>query len=361
MSSALRLIALSGDYAAATALRRDLSGELEAAAITLYNRRNYTLAETYMNHVLDGDPKNWRMRLYKARVRVRQEEWARANEIIKELLEERPSDVGALHAKGWRHLRQGRLPEALEIFAGIISRREHIASLRDAAECLHRLNRNPEALKFLERAKRRESENPFVLDLESRILEDMDQLHPAYESALLASARDPLNGHLHHRLGQIRNKQGRPDLAIPHFQKSIEIDSDQFIPANSLISAFLDTDETGAAEGMIEDLAAKARTPIDRALVEHAKARIAFAKNDLAGSEKILKHEIERSRNLVPNLGLLVRVELALFDQNIDQFPTIADVALNSAEQALGRIIELDSSNRFIESLNAGVTERRGR
>lgn len=45
--------------------------------------------------------------------------------------------------------------------------------LRDAAECLHRLNRNEEALKFLARAKERESENPFVLGLESRILEDI--------------------------------------------------------------------------------------------------------------------------------------------------------------------------------------------
>jgi hypothetical protein len=112
---------------------------------------------------------------------------------------------------------------------------------------------------------------------------------------------------------------------------------------------------------MIEDLAVKARTPIERALVEHAKARIAFAKNDLSGSEKILKQEIERSRNLVPNLGLLARVELALFDQNIAQFPTIADVALNSAKQAIARIMELDSSNRFIESLNASVMERDGR
>ena len=32
------------------ALRRDLSGELEATAITLYNRRNYTLADEYIQH-----------------------------------------------------------------------------------------------------------------------------------------------------------------------------------------------------------------------------------------------------------------------------------------------------------------------
>ncbi len=133
---AFRLFALSGDLATATALRRDLSGELEATAITLYNRRNYSLADKYISHVLDGDPNNWRMRLYKARVRVRQEQWAEADAIISELLKQRPGDVGALHAKGWRYYREGKLQEALEIFASIISRREHVASLLNAAECL---------------------------------------------------------------------------------------------------------------------------------------------------------------------------------------------------------------------------------
>jgi len=104
--------------------------------------------------------------------------------------------------------------------------------LRDAAECLHRLNRNEEALKFLARAKERESENPFVLGLESRILEDIGKLDAAYDSAELAAARDPLNERLHNRLGVIRVKQGRPHLAISHFQKAIELDPDQFSPGN---------------------------------------------------------------------------------------------------------------------------------
>lgn len=298
-----RLFALAGDLATANALRRDLSGELEATAITLYNRRNYSLADEYITQVLNADPKNWHMRLYRARVRIRQEEWAEAETIISEMLKDRPGDVGALHAKGWLYLRQRRLPEALEVFAGIISRREHVASLRSAAECLHRMNRNSEALKFLSKAKVRESENPFVLDLESRILEDMGQLEPAFESALLASARDPLNGHMHHRLGQIRNKQGKPESAIPHFQRAIELDADQFAPANSLASAYLDTGNAQAAESLVGSLVAKARTPGENALVEHTKARIAFAKSDLLGSEKRSNRKLRNLIILFPTWG----------------------------------------------------------
>jgi tetratricopeptide (TPR) repeat protein len=356
-----RLFALADDLSAAIALRKDLSGEIESAAIILYNRRNYSLADKYISHVLDSDPRNWRMRVFRARIRVREQDWAAADKIVSELLKERPSDVGALHLKGWRLQKEVRLQEALDVFAGIVSRREHIQSLASAAECLHRLNRNDEALKFLSRAKAVESENPFVLDLESRILEDMGELEPAYKSAALASARDPLNAFMHHRLGQIRSKQRRADLAIPHFRRAIELNADLFGPANSLASAYLETDNCPAAEGLLQDLTAKGRTPGDRALLEHTKARIAFFKKDLEGSEQTLKSEIANSRNLVPNLGLLVHVELALFDRNVGQYPAIADVALHSAEQALSRIQSLDPTNPFIENLRPAIVERRGR
>lgn len=358
LPATFRLLALSGDLTQAMALRRDLSGELEATAIVLYNRRNYLLADEYINQVLDDNPGNWRMRLYRARIRIRQEDWSEADAILASMLQERPNDIGVLHAMGWRQLRQNHLQQALDIFTRVISRREHTASLRDAAECLHKMQRNQEALQLLKRAKENESENPFILDLESRILEDLNQLEPAYESALLASARDPLNATFHNRLGVIRTKQGKPELSVVHFQKAIEIDSDWFSPINSLASAFLETSRTLDAETVLPLLLEKVRTPNDRALAEHTKARIAFAKNDLDASEKILNREIAASRNLVPNLGLLTQVELALFDQNIAQFPTLASVALTSAEQSLATIERLDPSNKFVETLRAKIAER---
>lgn len=354
-----RSYALAGELEKAKSLRRDLSGELEASAITLYNRRNYDLADQYISHLLDNDPTNWRMRLYRARIRIRQAQWSEADEILRKMLDDRPDDIGVLHAMGWQQLRQNHPKDALEIFTRVIARREHVASLRDAAECLHRLRRNDEALKFLARAKERESENPFVLDLESQILEEMDKLEPAFESALLASARDPLNSHLHTRLGVIRSKQKRPDLAIPFFQKAAELDRDVFSPVNSWASACLDLGDTGGAEGLIPQLVSKARTPSDSALLEHTKARIAFARNDPEKGEELLRKEINRGRNVIPNLGLLVRIECALFDRDRQSFPAHANVALKSAEDALAKIIELDPGNRFIPTLKASVIERK--
>jgi tetratricopeptide (TPR) repeat protein len=358
---AFRSYALAGEIGRANELRRDLSGELQATAITLYNRRDYDLADEYISQVLDGEQSNWKMRLYRSRIRIRQERWQEAHELLSSMLLERPGDVGVLHAMGWSQLRQQKWTKALEIFSSIIAKREHIASLRDAADCLHRLHRNDEALAFLSRAKERESENPFVLDLESRILEDLGQLEPAYQAAELAMARDPQNERLHNRLGVIRVKQGMPHLAIAHFQTSIELDPEQFSPANSLAAALLELDEWERAENLLPELEKKARTPSNFSLLAHTKARVALAKGDPETSKRLLKTEVAASRNVIPNLGLLVRVHCTLHDNFRQSFPALAVVELREAENAVDRISVLDPDNVFLENLRRTISERQRR
>jgi tetratricopeptide (TPR) repeat protein len=359
LTVAFRAYALAGELEQAQQLRRDLSGELEATAITLYDRRNYELADKYIQHLLDENPSNWRMRLYRARIRMRQEQWREAEALLSEMLLERPGDVGVLHVMGRSQLRQHHLPQALEIFTRVIAKREHVASLTGAAECLHRLHRNEEALKFLDRAKRQESENPYVLDLESRILEDLGQFDRAFESALLASARDPLNAAMHNRLGIIQVKLGSSNLAVAHFRRAIELDHDSFSPANSLVSAYLDIGDVGSAEELVPDLQARAHTPMNRHLLRHTEARIALSKRAFEQSREILKREIGDGHNVVPNLGLLAQVEFAVYDQNAREFPTIASLSLKEAEWAIGRIVALDQNNEFIATLNSQLEERK--
>jgi tetratricopeptide (TPR) repeat protein len=272
---------MGGNLARATALRSDLMGELQAAAINLYNRRNYDLADSYIDIVLQSDPKNWTMRLYKARVKVRHEDWAQADKIFAEMSLERPNDVGLVHAKGWRFLREHKLTEALNLFTDVLSRRPfHIASLRDAAECLYQLGRNEEALQFLAKAKTRESEDAYIFDLESRILEDMGKLDEAYKAAQRAMTRDPYKAVMHHRIGQILGKQNRTAEAIPYFQRALELDADAFPQVNPLTSAYLDIGDVDSAAEMLDSLRAVARTPINRSLADQAVARVALARGE---------------------------------------------------------------------------------
>lgn len=109
---------------------------------------------------------------------------------------------------------------------------------------------------------------------------------------------------------------------------------------------------------LLPDLERKARTPTDRALLAHTKARIAFAKQDLAASQELFKSEIAGSRNVIPNLGLLVQVQCGLFDQNCLEFPTIASVELKEAENALAETANLGPSNEFLDTLRRSVADR---
>jgi tetratricopeptide (TPR) repeat protein len=147
-------------------------------------------------------------------------------------------------------------------------------------------------------------------------------------------------------------------LAISYFIKAMELDPDLFSPANSLAAAYLELDEWEKAAELLPDIEKKARTPSDRALLAHTKARISYAKQDLAASKELLKSEIATSRNVIPNLGLLVRVQCGLFDQNRLNFPAIASVELKEAENALARIEEVDPSNEFLENLKRSVADR---
>lgn len=355
-----RLYAMGGLLSRATELRSDLMGELQAAAINLYNRRNYDLADSYIEIVLQSDPGNWPMRLYKARVKVRQENWAQADKIFAEMSVERPNDIGLIHARGWRFLRERKLTEALSLFTDVLSRRPfHLASLRDAAECLYQLGRNEEALQFLAKAKTRESEDAYIFDLESRILEDMGKLEQAYEAAQRAMTRDPYKAVMHHRIGQILGKQNRTAEAIPYFQRAVELDADAFPQVNSLTSAYLDVGDVDSAEEMLASLRAVARTPINRSLAEHAIARVALARGEYEKAADILKREISLSRNLLPNLGLLAWVQIAIYDQKRNEFPALADLAIKEADAVLQRMHGLQARPEFINPIRKAIEERR--
>ena len=144
-----------------------------------------------------------------ARIHIRRHRWEEADAIIHDLLNERPRDLGVRHLSGWRHLKSGDHREALALFTRVLARKEdRVGTLRDAAECLYRLERSNEALEFLERAKAVESDNAYTLELEARIYEDTGEYEKALAAMQLATVRDPGNWSLRHRLARIHHALG---------------------------------------------------------------------------------------------------------------------------------------------------------
>ena len=292
LPTAFRLFTLAGRIERALQIRVDLMGELTQAAILHYDRRDYTLADQYIQHVLEGEPQNWRMRLYRARIRIRQEKWSEADTILASMLKERPGDRGVLHVMGWRHLREKNYSTALEILTTVIAHSEHVASLRDAAECLHMMGRDSEAIAFISRAKQVESSNPYVLDMESRIHESIGNLSQAYDALYLAMIRNSKNWGFHHRLGRIKVAQGFPESAVTHFRRAIEEDPNQFTPLSSLASTMLDMNDIEEVTDLLSKLMHNSHSPGEEAICRHLEARYLQATGKLeeaASSQSTLK------------------------------------------------------------------------
>ncbi len=310
-------------------------GELSQAAITHYNRRQFQMAEACIQEVLDSDPSNWRMRQYLARIRIRQRQWNEADDLIDTLLAERPTDVGIRHVRGWRLLREQRYEDALSVFTEVLAQREHVASLRDAAECLYRLKRVSEALVFLDKAKQIESDNPYTLDLEARIYEESGEYEQALRAANLAVVRNPGSWGLHHRRARILNALGCDAAAVVEATEAVCLDPEQFVARGTLVSFLLDSGQPSEAETHIEALDRLAANESQRQIATHLSARALYLSGDLPGSLEIVERQIRRKVNLAPSYGLLVQIRLAEYARVPDRSMASAQVLLGQARAAL--------------------------
>ena len=307
-----RLYALSGEFDKAQQVRCGLTGELAQAAITHYNRRRYDLAEEFITLVLGSDPGNWKMRTYMARIHIRKNRWDQADELLRQLLQERPRDRGIKHLRGWRLLRAGSYEDALSAFSEVlVVHDQHVPSYRDSAECLYRLRRPTEALDFLQQAKHIESDNPFTLDLEARIYEEMGRFEDALAAARVAVVRNPSGWGLHHRLSRILTALERRPEALDEARMAVRLDPAQFAARSHLISLLIDGEHMEEAEGLFGELRQSAVDLKQEDIYEHLNARLALGRGELDKALELVQLQIRRGRSLAANYGLLASIRLA--------------------------------------------------
>lgn len=311
-----RLYALAGNLAEAQTIRRGLTGELTLAAITHYNRRRYDLAEKFITLVLEAEPLHWRMRMYLARIHVRRGQWNEADKLIEQLLLERPRSPGIGHLQGWKLLRLGFFEDALSVFLKVLNiHNQHVASYRDAAECLYRTGRPKDALDFLGKAKKIESDNPFVLDLEARIYEEMGQFEEALLAARVAVIRNTSNWGLRHRLSRILAALGRIADALTEAKNAVQLDPMQFVSRSHLISLLIDGGHMEEVEGHMSRLEGLITNRKQKDIHDHLNARIAFHNQDLDRAIELVQRQIREGHNLAANYGLLCNIRIAQANQ----------------------------------------------
>ena len=332
-----RLYALAGEADRAQTVRRGLTGELSQAAITHYNRRKYNLAKEIIALVLEADPEHWRMRMYLARIHIRNGHWDEADRLISQLSGERPRNQGVQHLRGWRHLRHGSYEEALSSFSRVLARNDrHGASFRDSAYCLYRLGRPQEALELLHQAKYIELDNPFTLDLEARIYEEMGKFDDALAAARTAVVRNHLNWALHHRLSRILTALGKRDEALKEAREAVALDPAQFVALSNLMSLLIDDDLVEEASDSQMKLTTLAVGQREGDICEHIRARIALRKGALHEALELVQRQIAHGRNLAASYGLLGRIRLVQAEQTVYGSAT-GKLYLAQAEEAISR------------------------
>lgn len=355
-----RLYALAGDLDRAQEVRRGLTGELSQAAITHYNRRKYDLAKEIVDLVLEADSGHWRMRMYLARIHIRKGRWDEADRLISQLSSERPRNQGVQYLRGWRLLRQESYEEALSSFSRVLARNDRdVASFRDSAYCLYKLQRPQEALELLRQAKHIESDNPFTLDLEARIYEEMGKFDDALAAARTAVVRNHLNWALHHRLSRILTALGKRDEAIEEARGAVALDPAQFVALSNLMSLLIDNDLVEEANESQMKLKTLAVGQKERDICEHIRARIALRMGAIHEALELVQRQIGHGRNLAASYGLLGRIRLVQAEQAVDGSAT-GKLHLAQAEEAISKCEEqADHDGEAVGSLKSKLMSLR--
>ena len=356
----VRLYALSGMYERARQLRWDLVGGLSQAAIIHYNRRQYDLSERFIRIVLETHSDDWRMRQYLARIHVRKDRWDEADSLIDSMLAERPRDIRMMHLRGWRHLRSGDFEKALVIFQSVLGRRPHVASFRDAADCLYRLGRSQEALSLLAQAKDVESENAFVLELEARIHEDAGNYKDALESMQWAAVREPGQWTFRHRLARIQAALGDIEGALEEETEAVRLNPEQFVARSYLVSLLFDAKRLDEASEELRTLTSLANNEQERTLLDHLRARERYFAGDTEGALVSVQEQVARRRNLAASSGFLAQIRLDQFEALPADQLAIGGIYLLQAEEALKTCVQQRDFNvAVVEALQERLKQAR--
>jgi Tfp pilus assembly protein PilF len=176
-----------------------------------------------------GDPKDyahWFDLKARAGGALRDKEYARAEQMLRELVGALP-DVASLHLDLGRALReQGRVPEADEQYRRALTLAPHDVSARHTYGrfLLFTANRYAEAAEQLTTALAAAPEDTGILHDLAVALIGLGRLDEAEQHLQRALAREPDSARVTQALGVLRLKQNRPAEATEYFQRTLKLD-----------------------------------------------------------------------------------------------------------------------------------------
>ncbi|MCJ7631557.1 tetratricopeptide repeat protein [Candidatus Bathyarchaeota archaeon] len=320
LSQTCRLLFLNGRFNEATALRRDLMGELSASAFDIYHRRDYELALQYCEEYLKADKTNFDIRLLMSRCLSRLERYDAAEKVLSELYTERQSPA-VMHAMGRVYLEKEDFENSIVWFQRALASREaHVPSLRDIGEALMSSGKFGDAKDYLEKAKTLEPMNPFVLSLYAELLDQTGESADAVTMMERAVQVEPKNPPFLHRLGRLYERQSflkkDPERqrvlekALGLYNKAFENDGSYYQAGLSYASVAIDLGNTFATKQQIDGLCGRISGKTVRVL-RGLEAKYYCAIDDLDRAISIANGLLKKERD-VATLGLCAKIQMRL-------------------------------------------------
>ena len=212
----------------ARALELD-QNNLEALSVLItldFSAKNRAGAVSRIDARLARTPNDPAVLLLAARTYARAGDLARAEQMLRKTVEVDASNFDAYSMLGRLYISQRRLDEALAEFQ-LLSKRQArpVQAHTVAGVILEAQNKPQEARKHYEQALALDPDMPVAANnLAWMFAETGETLDSALQLAQAATRRLPNNAAIQDTLGWIYYKKGLAALAIPPFQKSIELD-----------------------------------------------------------------------------------------------------------------------------------------
>lgn len=236
------ILTLNNKYAQAKEIRAELVATISKTMWDLYNHREYDDAYKTADGLLESDEDNKEALYIKALCLTRFDEYEKAISILEDLLNDKEKygakdEAKYYYALGRVKKRQGHYEDAIEYFQ-LATRKNnnYLSPYRELGDCFIHVNKIKEAENAINQGKRIDSSNMFLILLEARLLQKMNNPE---EAITLLSRQSILNqdpAQIFFRKGRAYDQIGDKSQAEDCYNKALKYDSRSYDAALCLLN-----------------------------------------------------------------------------------------------------------------------------
>lgn len=339
----VHILTLNGKISEAFSLRRELIATIENSMWDLYNHTEYEDAKMVAESILQVKPDSFDALYVKALCLTRFDEYDEAQQILEQLLaDDADGSARYYYALGRIERRKCDYTAAIEYFdMAIFSKHNYLSPHREIAQCYINMNDLRAAQTAIEKAKRIDSDNLFVILTEAHLLQKQDQSLKAIELLSSTVFPDQNQAKVLFRLGRAYDQLGETGKAEKYYHDALISDSKMYDAKLCLLNHLI-TENPKMAQQEIGELKPKLRGK-RKAILTNIEARyIGYIQHDEQSALALLNNVNARFRD-----KQWYAVKMQLLERSIEKNNSCDRRKLAAIEQEELSKVEAEFKFRF--------------